>query len=410
MGKTKNKFEDKVSELLSSFFKQSTIDVDVESYIISVNDTELGLSFIVGSIGAVTELYPSEEVGVPEYVWILLGVSLCLILIIAGFLYKQRRDKLALIAKTMIIKNPMVIAISIGFYQQEMKAEDKEFETDFRDLKGVRIDIDNIIKFFGQDGLNYDIYPSTYYDETVDNYKAIWNEVELKEFLQSKAHELENNLNDNDEESPDRYDGLLVFVSCHGLEGYIVTSDYKKFSKTAIHRIFSGKNPECRKIPRLFLFDCGSGPAERDTDWRAMEDDSKSDVDVGKDAEHMELNKIVSIEDITRQNSEVWMLGEDNPDYQLAVIMAANDGFQAKMSKETGSYVITQFIERLSDNYDNDNDKFLNDILHQVQDDLHNRGKQLPIMTFNNRTGFIKFEENKVMTGDGMVEMTTNNN
>ena len=47
--------------------------------------------------------------------------------------------------------------------------------------------------------------------------------------------------------------------------------------------------------------------------------------------------------------------------------MAANEGFQSKMRVDTGSYVITRFIQGLRDNIDNNNnDKFLMDILEEV--------------------------------------------
>ena len=95
------------------------------------------------------------------------------------------------------------------------------------------------------------------------------------------------------------------------------------------------------------------------------------------------------------------MYGEDNPDARLVKIMAANEGFQSKMSSETGSYVMTSFIQGLSDNiYDNENDKFLKDILEEIQHSLHDGGKQLMEYTFNNKTDFIKFYKNDKVLGE----------
>ena len=52
----------------------------------------------------------------------------------------------------------------------------------------------------------------------------------------------------------DIYDGLVVLISCHGIKDYIVTSDYKRIDKNAIHRIFSADYPQNRTIPRLFFY------------------------------------------------------------------------------------------------------------------------------------------------------------
>ena len=37
--------------------------------------------------------------------------------------------------------------------------------------------------------------------------------------------------------------------------------------------------------------------------------------------------------------------------------------------------------------------------MDEVKDELHKNGKQLPVHTFNNATGYIKFMENKPMDG-----------
>ena len=68
--------------------------------------------------------------------------------------------------------------------------------------------------------------------------------------LQKQANELEYNLS-NEHVQENKYDGLMVIISCHGIKGYIVSSNYKKISKEAIHRIFSGKKPMSREIPRI---------------------------------------------------------------------------------------------------------------------------------------------------------------
>ena len=63
-------------------------------------------------------------------------------------------------------------------------------------------------------------------------------------------------------------------ISCHGFDNDILTSDYKRLSKTDIHRIFSRNKPLNRELPRIFIFDCCSGDAERDYNTRySMNDD-----------------------------------------------------------------------------------------------------------------------------------------
>ena len=100
--------------------------------------------------------------------------------------------------------------------------------------------------------MNYEIYPK--YD--VNSYiKTRWTLSELKKLFDDRAHELQRNI--------DVYDGLFVIISCHGIHDYIITSDCKRFQKSAIHRIFSAHYPGVRGIPRLFLFDCCSGNNER---------------------------------------------------------------------------------------------------------------------------------------------------
>ena len=208
----------------------------------------------------------------------------------------------------MNIQNPMVIPIAIGHYDKN--PINRSISENLRDLDGVRIDIDDTINLFGQKGLRYDIFPTEYHGQDKYSYKSYWDESELLDFLKKKADDLEQNLQKNDEGSPDRYDGLLVMISCHGLEGHIITSDYQCMSKTAIHRIFSGNKPSSRKIPRLFLFDCCSGTGERDVDWRAQaydaESSSSEESEQGKTA-LMHLAKSTEVQDINRESSIVWV-------------------------------------------------------------------------------------------------------
>ena len=102
-----------------------------------------------------------------------------------------------------------------------------------------------------------------------------------------------------------------------------------------------------------------------------------------------ENSKCIEVTDIYGRASLVWAGNEDNPDYKLVVINAANQGFQSKINTVTGSYVITQLSQKVIEN----NDRFLNEILDDIQEELHGNGKQLMVKTFNNKTEFIKFRK-----------------
>ena len=199
------------------------------------------------------------------------------------------------------------------------------------------------------------------------------------------------------EDNIDIYDGLIVIISSHGIKDRIVSSDYGEISTTALHRIFSDDYPKSRTIPRLFIYDCCDGSAQRDTDWRATDDGSDSE-------EYCLKLGNGSFSPISPINSEIlptftpintkrssWYKGEDNPDHKLAVIHASNRGFQAKMHRDSGSYVISKFVEKIKLNFESVNKKVLYQIMDEIQNELHAEGKQLPVCTYNNRTRYIKF-------------------
>ena len=381
-------FEKTVTREMNNYFKMYQLqelnanDVDI------ISNSELLLKFSVSEIGSIQSPDSEAELFIPWWIWLIISIVVLFISILAYILYKckKRQNHKQLEAKTTHIYNPMVITVAIGFYEQGPKQ--KEINGYLKDIEGVRHDVKNTIALFGnnqdEESLNYDIYPTIYIGQNINNYKAWWEETELKQFLQKQADELESNLKSDDK----KYDSLLVFISCHGIKGYIITSDYKKIEKEAIHRIFSANKPSSRKIPRIFLFDCCSGDADRDTDFRCQieeEDEfTKGNQDTAKQITTAEIEQ-----DVT------WARDEKNPDYKLVVINAANDGFQSKMRSDSGSYVINRFVDNLRNNiFINNNEEFLNDILSEIQNSLHDAGKQLITKMFNNDTDFIKFHPN----------------
>ena len=118
-----------------------------------------------------------------------------------------------------------------------------------------------------------------------------------------------------------------------------------------------------------------------------------------EDNDQTECIKQIEVDDIHHRLSIVWAKDEHNPDYRLVTVNAANQGFQSKMDTVSGSYVVTKLTEKISKNIKR-NKLFLNEILDDIQEELHDAGKQLMVKTFNNKTGNIKFVKNKNQNGN----------
>ena len=344
------------------------------------------------SVSTTPPSHNSDSVSLPSYLMLLfmfVGIFTVLICFIAGVymcrMHQRSKDiQNKMISKTMHINKPMTIVIGIGEYEEYPFSP--EIHGVVENLPSIRIDIRNILRLF-KDKLGYNIFPNYKYEHE-NSFRLNWTQDELIEFLKEKSIELENNLRQDN--SFDKFDGLIVMLSCHGIDNhYILTSDYKKISKTAIHRIFSAKKPLSRKIPRIFVFDCCSGRNDRNSTIRII----GSVYEMDKTA-MVNKSKIINVDHIHRSSSLIWARNEDNPDYKLVIVNAANEGFQSKINTRNGSYVIAKFTEKLGENIKN-NDFFLHEILDDVQEELHDiMGKQLMSKTFYNRTEYIKFEKN----------------
>ena len=292
-------------------------------------------------------------------------VILCMLL---QFMRSRRRR--ARESKEIYIKNPMIIAIYIGLYDENPINPDINGYLD--DLSGVDKDIQTTHKLFS-DTLNYEIYPQ--YDISSWSYiKQRWTKNELIKFLIQKAQHLnENIVNKNNKYN--RYDGLCVIIRGYGIDENIITSDYKTISKQVIHRIFS-KRPLSRFIPRLFMFDCVTTNTQNDTEWEIESNDmEQSSDDELMERDHDVPNSMTSIQD------------ELNFDYRLILIHA----FKADDNDE-GSLVIPHFIKKLSDNIMMNNTRFLHDVLGRIQQELHSMNrKQLITYMFNDGTEYTIF-------------------
>ena len=262
---------------------------------------------------------------------------------------------------------------------------------DFENIS-VDKDVDNLRQLFTI--LNYDIIPQIQTDKIKDH----WTEKEIIAFLKDDIpHQL---LDDKNEL---KYDGLIVCITGHGIDKNIITSDWKAIQKSVIHRIISVNNPKLRDIPRIFLIDTCDGDGERKNDqfkghfkfelMRVVEDakGNKNNDDV---------SKYVGLSDIQKANE--WNISNNNPDYKLVEIRAANVGYQAKYNDKFGSYLLYEFAERMKQNVlnndgDNNKSETLGEIFDAIHDDLHSKGKQLIHSVFNNETKniILKRNENK---------------
>eukprot|EP01084_Bolivina_argentea_P007654 14381_1 len=304
-----------------------------------------------------------------------IGSALCLI-VIAAIIYiiylRKTRYK-----HNQVIRNGLVVIIAIG-----------DYDNVFKDLP-VGIDIKNLKSLFRI--LNYNVIPS--------EKKIHWKEDEIIEYFDKVVG---NELFDENTNEL-KYDGLIVFISCHGMEGKIVTSDHRTIDKNVIHRIVS-KNKKARMIPRLFFFDsCEGGkecekiikPATVSVNKYLVPDDELEQKDFN------EQNKGINDDMEQKQYAEFeWPRGSQNPDFKLVEIHAANPGYQAKLHKETGSYLIYGFTYKMKINILKKQGRTLQEILEETQDELHSKNKQLIKSTFFNHTAYVRFEEKKVDTMD----------
>eukprot|EP01084_Bolivina_argentea_P272623 464240_1 len=283
-------------------------------------------------------------------------ILLILILLLCLYYYGKHRNTQK---NTIKLENPMVTTIVIRDYADPID-----------DLDGIEYDLENLYNIFGKQ-LHYEFSPP--FNSVLQYNKFEWNQSMILEFLKSKAVQLSQNI-----DRGKNFDSLITVISGHGSPGHIFSSDGKLISKLKIHRIFSDNFPINRTIPRIFVFDACAGADEYS---RALSHDGNYDNDDEQDDNG----------DGYKQSYNKWIRGTDNPDYQLAVISAANVGFQSKMNS-FGSYFIKALTDKMSVNIKNGNERFLFEICQAVEKELHlDRHKQHPEAQFNGHTSYIKF-------------------
>eukprot|EP01083_Nonionella_stella_P174939 607794_1 len=335
---------------------------------------------------------------------VIIAIVLSAFFVIIGILFfvfksykKREREKEEL---TTYVRNPLVLFVGISQYDEA--PTNPQVDGFFRSLDGIDVDARNVNRLFG-DQLNYTVFPK--------DSQLKWSGEQLMAFLTEKADLLESNVRTI-------YDGLVVILSCHGITDHIVTSDYKTIKKSAVHRLFTAQKPKSREIPRVFIFDCCDGADTREAG--VLRDEEESDEEQLKAVVKPEnpghvalasdqypvrpkregLRKVDSAKNIERALSTnagtagSWLEEEKNPDYQLITIYAANEGFQSKLDIHKGSYVITEFVERMSQNVENGNQKWIFEVFDEIQSVLHRKGKQLTDNKYNNNMRYLKFMRN----------------
>merc|ERR1712129_519670 len=91
----------------------------------------------------------------------------------------------------------------------------------------------------------------------------------------------------------------------------------------------------------------------------------------------------------------LWKHGDLNPDYRLAVLHGANEGFQSKMNADVGSYVIHGFWRRATALLKEKGEvPRLGKIFKEIQYDL-GKWKQFPVFNWNNDTANVVLKRRK---------------
>ena len=279
-------------------------------------------------------------------------------------------------SKALQIKNGLIVSIGIGEYGP--KPQDAEVEGKLKNL-AVASDVENMRKL--SEFLNYSFL-------TVEN-QLSWTKDEVMEYLEKDV-----GAKFFDDSGNAKYDGLIVSVSSHGLHHCIISSDWKMIDRTDIHRCISEIYPQIRDIPRIFLFDACAGERDRRATLEMVQVDSQSLDSI----EAMESTKDGGGAAGTSSRSPriSWTSKTKNPDYNLVAIHGSTDGYVSKMQEtEVGSYLTYFFVKAVKMNIERQQKKGLTEILTDVQNALHDAGKQMIKFNCFNYTGNLRIEKNQ---------------
>merc|ERR1712228_93521 len=257
---------------------------------------------------------------------------------------------------------------------EEIAATD--IDAQISDLKAVDRDVIHMTDLF-QTKLGYDVYPKIEANEPCIK----WKQNDMQTFLESNATFLSENIR-----SGAMYDSLICIISCHGIPDYLLSSDYKMYSKLAVQRTLSFFSV-LREIPRFILFDCCQGGDKRSILSTEQKMEEKEE----------EKEKRVDVEDIMGGDAEhkFWVDDDENPDHLLARVNAANKGFTSQLNPTNGSLVIYKMYKKYLDAIDGNRKPFpfIHEVFDEIQTELQAEGKQLPESVWNDNTRNIIFKK-----------------
>ena len=73
-------------------------------------------------------------------------------------------------------------------------------------------------------------------------------------------------------------------------------------------------------------------------------------------------------------------------------IHAANPGFESKMHKTNGSFMISKFVEKMMNDLNDNKPRFIHQIFDEIQDEL--QSKQQTKNTYSNGTRYCMLNKN----------------
>eukprot|EP01084_Bolivina_argentea_P314768 545226_1 len=324
-------------------------------------------------------------------IFIIAGVTIsafCIfILILYCYCGNRKNQHINENVEPIVISNAMVILVAIGTYDRNPAASEIGDDYYLEDLQ-VGPDIQNLYKLFGPNHLNYTIYPHS----NVQPPKLRWTQTEIVDLLKKRSKELNANI-DN------KFDGLIVVFSGHGMSDHIITSDYKLMAKNALHRMFTTYYKKSRELPRIHICDCCHGDYQHGkSKYQPDEIDEKDEI--GK---NFQMDDIKQSEE-ANDNAVIWAENTIHPDYRLVEINAADAGFQSRLNTVYGSYMIYEFVKKtiqdLTVSAHSENQKYIYQIFDEIELDLQNKGKQHIKTNYNDKTRYIKLKRNvNVMKG-----------
>ena len=358
-------------------------------------------------------------------------LSLCPMLLCGAYCFSKKEsitkdDERNLISplipdsNRLYISNGLMVVIAIAKYEDWQNVDPllADLGRELNNLPALLLDVQNLknlseflkFKFMSND------------DQT------FWTQKQIVSFLKK---DVVNELLDDSGNL--KYDGLMVFISCHGVKNHIVTSDYKLIDKVLLHRLVSKQNAKVRDIPRIFILDCcddadpknvhQSVGLEDSEDQTSITDSYRFSESKSDEIEREEVAKSSFVKPLLRGSETVvalnaveeavafrnvlktaklelsdargygdWTESKKNPDYKLVFVKAANSGFMAKARNDIGSYFISYFVNKMERNIAGKQGKELAVVLDEIQNELHDLGRQLTENLYNNNTRTLMFK------------------